>query len=188
MSTVWQRNNQDDRSLLPAQYLRLEDGNETYHDRGSGRDTSGPGFDASSERHAGRCAFHICEHSQRRHSGSWRPPRWTSRHASRRTRPSLWLVARTPSRLALTNNGRRDQPEPRIMKEPPARAALSVSGADSQSFPGSLASTPFTACAQPLSLRVRVASLITGLKRCSSRQLSANFAGSGNTPALRPAR
>ena len=45
--------------------------------------------------------------------------------------------------------------------------------------PSSLASTPFTARAQPLSLRSRVAALMPGLKRCSSRQLSANFAGSG---------
>jgi hypothetical protein len=45
--------------------------------------------------------------------------------------------------------------------------------------PSSLASTPFTARAQPLSFRSLVAALIAGLKRCSSRQLSANFAGSG---------
>jgi hypothetical protein len=45
--------------------------------------------------------------------------------------------------------------------------------------PSSLASTPFTALAQPFSLRSRVALLIAGLKRCSRRQLSANFDGSG---------
>src|SRR5882724_11837958 len=45
--------------------------------------------------------------------------------------------------------------------------------------PSSLASSPFTARAQPLSLRSRVAWLIAGLKRCSRRQLSANLAGSG---------
>ena len=45
--------------------------------------------------------------------------------------------------------------------------------------PSSLANTPFTARAQPASLRWRVAALIAGLKRCSSRQLSANFSGSG---------
>jgi len=45
--------------------------------------------------------------------------------------------------------------------------------------PSSLASSPFTARAQPLSFRSRVAWLIMGLKRCSSRQLSANFEGSG---------
>lgn len=47
------------------------------------------------------------------------------------------------------------------------------------SSPSSLASTPFTARAQPASFRSRVASLMFGLKRCSSRQLSANFVGSG---------
>ena len=45
--------------------------------------------------------------------------------------------------------------------------------------PSSLASSPFTARAHPASLRSRVAALIAGLKRYSSRQLSANFAGSG---------
>jgi hypothetical protein len=45
--------------------------------------------------------------------------------------------------------------------------------------PSSLASTPFTARAHPASFRSRVAWLIAGLKRCCSRQLSANFAGSG---------
>ena len=45
--------------------------------------------------------------------------------------------------------------------------------------PASLANSPFTARAHPASLRSRVAWLIAGLKRCSSRQLSANFAGSG---------
>src|SRR5712671_729390 len=45
--------------------------------------------------------------------------------------------------------------------------------------PSSLASTPFTARAQPASLRSRVAVLIAGLKRRSSRQLSANFSGAG---------
>jgi len=54
--------------------------------------------------------------------------------------------------------------------------------------PSSLANTPFTARAQPFSLRSRVAALMIGLKRCSSRQLSANFSGSGKTPAASPAR
>src|SRR5260370_39023291 len=45
--------------------------------------------------------------------------------------------------------------------------------------PSSLASAPFTARAQPFNFRSRVAALIAGLKRCSSRQLSANFSGSG---------
>jgi len=45
--------------------------------------------------------------------------------------------------------------------------------------PSSLASTPFTARAQPFNFRSRVVALMAGLKRCSSRQLSANFAGSG---------
>ena len=45
--------------------------------------------------------------------------------------------------------------------------------------PASLASTPLTARAQPFSLRSRVAALMFGLKRCSRRQLSANFEGSG---------
>jgi len=38
--------------------------------------------------------------------------------------------------------------------------------------PSSLASNPFTARAQPASFRSRVARLMLGLKRCSSRQLS----------------
>ena len=46
-------------------------------------------------------------------------------------------------------------------------------------YPSSLAKSPFTALAHPASLRSRVAWLIAGLKRRSSRQLSANFAGSG---------
>src|SRR6516225_8157955 len=41
----------------------------------------------------------------------------------------------------------------------------------------SLASTPFTALAQPLSFPSRVGWLMLGLKRCSRRQLSANLAG-----------
>jgi putative endonuclease len=45
--------------------------------------------------------------------------------------------------------------------------------------PSSLANTPFTARAHPASFRSRVAWLMLGLKRCSSRQLSANFSGSG---------
>jgi hypothetical protein len=45
--------------------------------------------------------------------------------------------------------------------------------------PSSLSSSPFTALARPASFRSRVAALIAGLKRCASRQLSANFAGSG---------
>jgi len=45
--------------------------------------------------------------------------------------------------------------------------------------PSSLASKPFTARDQPASLRSRVAALMAGLKRRSSRQLSANFDGSG---------
>jgi len=45
--------------------------------------------------------------------------------------------------------------------------------------PSSLAKSPFTARAQPASLRSRVALLMAGLKRRSSRQLSANFDGSG---------
>jgi Putative beta barrel porin-7 (BBP7) len=45
--------------------------------------------------------------------------------------------------------------------------------------PSSLASAPFTALAQPASFRSLVALLIAGLKRCSSRQLSANLLGSG---------
>ena len=45
--------------------------------------------------------------------------------------------------------------------------------------PSSLANNPFTARPHPASFRSRVAALIAGLKRCSSRQLSANFAGSG---------
>jgi hypothetical protein len=45
--------------------------------------------------------------------------------------------------------------------------------------PSSLAKTPFTARAQPFNLRSRVAADIAGLKRRSSRQLSANFCGSG---------
>lgn len=52
-------------------------------------------------------------------------------------------------------------------------------GHPGSSSPGSLASRPFTARLQPLSLRCRVASLMFGLKRCSSRQLSAKRAGSG---------
>jgi hypothetical protein len=45
--------------------------------------------------------------------------------------------------------------------------------------PSSLASAPFTARAHPASFRSLVAVLIAGLKRCSRRQLSANFVGSG---------
>jgi len=45
--------------------------------------------------------------------------------------------------------------------------------------PSSLAKTPFTARVQPFNFRSRVAALIAGLNLCSSRQLSANFAGSG---------
>ncbi len=45
--------------------------------------------------------------------------------------------------------------------------------------PSSLASTPFTALAQPASFRSRVAADIAGLNLRSSRQLSANFSGSG---------
>jgi hypothetical protein len=46
-------------------------------------------------------------------------------------------------------------------------------------YPSSLANSPFTARAQPASFRSRVAALMFGLKRRSSRQLSANFSGSG---------
>ena len=45
--------------------------------------------------------------------------------------------------------------------------------------PSSLASNPFTARAHPASFRSRVAADIAGLNRRSSRELSANFAGSG---------
>jgi hypothetical protein len=45
--------------------------------------------------------------------------------------------------------------------------------------PLSLAKAPFTARAQPFSFFSRVAAPMAGLKRRSSRQLSANFAGSG---------
>jgi len=46
-------------------------------------------------------------------------------------------------------------------------------------YSSSLASTPFTAFAQPFNFRSRVAWLMLGLKRCSRRQLSPNLAGSG---------
>ena len=55
----------------------------------------------------------------------------------------------------------------------------SVTPKRSYPSPSSLANTPFTALAHPASLRCRVVSLIAGLKRRSSRQLSANLAGSG---------
>src|SRR6266404_5929799 len=78
-------------------------------------------------------------------------------------------------------NLQRQAPHPDPLRASFARLDPAKSGEREESYPSpsSLASKPFTARAQPLSFRSRVAALMFGLKRCSSRQLSANFSGSG---------
>src|SRR6266568_5197620 len=66
-----------------------------------------------------------------------------------------------------------------ILDHPHARVMTTCELPGFYPSPSSLAKVPFTARAQPASFRSLVAALIAGLKRCSKRQLSANFTGSG---------